>query len=91
MSNIGRIKGKLYPSGIDTEHFTEEDYESLIKDGMIVIDGEVYEVEYDIDDDVIVPFTDLVFLENGCVLFDAVYYSDQESLQTLVDEAVDNE
>jgi hypothetical protein len=47
MSSMETNKGKLIPVGVDTEHFTDEEYEAYEENGFVVIDGEVYEVEWD--------------------------------------------
>ena len=47
MSEYERNKGKLIPVGVDTEHFTDDDYDTYTENGFAVIDGEVYEVEWE--------------------------------------------
>lgn len=46
MSDMEYNKGKLIPTGVDTENFTEDDWENLYNNGQVVIDGEVYSVEW---------------------------------------------
>ena len=48
MSEYERNKGKLIPVGVDTEHFTDEDFGAYTENGFAVIDGEVYEVQWEV-------------------------------------------
>lgn len=51
MSEMERNKGKLIPVSVDTENFTEEDYDTYRENGFMVIDGEIFEVEWEIKGD----------------------------------------
>jgi len=42
MSEYERNKGILRPVDVDTEHFTEEDFETYMENGFEVIGGEIY-------------------------------------------------
>jgi hypothetical protein len=51
VSSMEINKGKLIPVGVDTEHFTCEEFETYEENGFIVIDGEIYEVQWEIKRD----------------------------------------
>lgn len=51
MSEVERNKGRLIPTGMDTEHFTDDDWDNLYDNGMVSIDGEVYIVEWEVEAD----------------------------------------
>lgn len=46
MSSMEYNKGVLIPTNIDTENFTEEDFETYEDEGFAVIDGEIYKVHW---------------------------------------------
>lgn len=48
MSDYERNKGRLKYAGIDTENFTDEDFETYQENDFAVIDGEIYKVEWEI-------------------------------------------
>lgn len=48
MSDYERNKGRLKYAGIDTENFTDADFETYQDNGFAVIDGEIYEVKWEI-------------------------------------------
>lgn len=48
MSEYERNKGKLVPTHIDTEHYTDDDWDTLYENGMVNIYGEAYLVEWDV-------------------------------------------
>lgn len=47
MSQMEYNKGKLTPIGVDTEDFTEENFESYSENGYVVIDNDIYSVEWE--------------------------------------------
>lgn len=47
MSEYERNKGRLRYAGIDTESFTDDDYDTYQENGFAVIDGEIYEVDWE--------------------------------------------
>ena len=44
MSNMERNKGTLKYVDVDTENFTDEDFETYRENGFFVLDNEIYEV-----------------------------------------------
>ena len=50
MSETWHCKGVLKPTNIDTENFSEDDFETYKEEGFVVADGEIYEVVYEINE-----------------------------------------
>jgi hypothetical protein len=75
MSEMEHNKGRLIPVGIDTEHFTEEDFDSLCDNGMVVIDGEVYEVQWEIQRGGLYGFAYVDEHEDGSISFNTYHYN----------------
>lgn len=48
MSTMERNKGRLIPQNIDTELFSEETFDDYRENGFVVIDNEIYAVEWDV-------------------------------------------
>lgn len=48
MSTMERNKGRLIPQHIDTDLFNKEDFEAYTENGFVVIDNEIYAVEWDV-------------------------------------------
>lgn len=48
MSQMEYNKGILRPMNIDTENFSEDDYEDCFHNGMVDIDGELYMVDWEV-------------------------------------------
>ncbi len=44
-----RNKGKLIPTGIDTDNYTDDDFDTLAENNMYVINGEVYRVQWEVN------------------------------------------
>ena len=76
MSSYERNKGKLVPVNIDTEHFTDEDWEDLIDNGFQVIDGEVYEVVWEVKGNTdCFDFANVKINEDGSINFHTMHYN----------------
>lgn len=76
MSDYERNKGLLIPTGIDTENFTEEDFETYCENGFEVIDGEIYEVRWEVRKDQSCPeFADVTLNEDGSISFHTYHYN----------------
>ena len=65
MSTVERNKGRLIPTGIDTELFSEETFGDYEENGFVVIDNEIYSVEFDVEN------------EKDCSYFAAVHVDDK--------------
>lgn len=76
MSTIERNKGRLVPANIDTENYTDEDFDTLHENGLVLIDGEIYEVEWEIkgekDCDY---FADVKVNTDGSIDFHTLHYN----------------
>jgi len=75
MSAYERNKGTLIPTGIDTEHYTDDNFDDLYSEGFIVVDGEVYEVEWEIQED-------------GSISFHSLHYNGGCSLEDMIEDAL---
>ena len=76
MSEYERNKGKLIPVGVDTEHFTDDDFETYTENGFAVIDGEVYEVQWEVKGDTDTPeFADVCVNKDGSIDFHTYHYN----------------
>lgn len=76
MSDYERNKGKLIPVGVDTEYFTDEDFEAYTGNGFEVIDGEVYEVQWEVKGDTDTPeFADVRVNKDGSIDFHTYHYN----------------
>lgn len=79
-------KGKLIPVNVDTEHFTEEDYETYTENGFAVINGIIYEVEWDVQQAFVQGFAHVAEKSDGSIDFNIFHYNGN----TLWVEVVEN-
>lgn len=76
MSEMERNKGKLISTGIDTEHFSDEDWDTYQENGFAVIDGEIYEVEWEVKRDCEgIEFADVKVNKDGSIDFHTYHYN----------------
>ena len=76
MSDYERNKGKLIPTGIDTEGFSEDDYDTYVENGFAVIDGEIYEVEWEVMREAgEYTFQEVVENQDGTINFHTYHYN----------------
>jgi len=76
MSEMERNKGKLIPIGVDTELFSEEDFDTYTDNGFIIIDGEVYSVEWEVNGETDFPqFADIKQNTDGSISFHTYHYN----------------
>ena len=74
MSETYHCKGILKPTNIDTENFSEEDFETYRENSFIVANGEIYEPTYEINQ---IFDGDLSIFEedsDGSFKFECVFY-----------------
>lgn len=89
MSDVERNKGKLIPSGIDTEFFTDEDWDNAYDNGMLLVDGELYIVEYEVEASITYDsFADIVVNDDGTIHFHTMHYNGAESLGEVIERAL---
>lgn len=90
MSEYERNKGKLIPQNIDTELFDDEAFEAYEENGFVVIDGEIYQVEWEVErfrD--YVGFADVSVDENtGIISFHTLHYNGGGHWTEVVEEAL---
>ncbi|MNQ89735.1 hypothetical protein D3C85_1050510 [compost metagenome] len=77
MSDYERNKGKLIPQFIDTEHFSDDTFEEYEENGFVVIDREIYKVEWELKRfQDYVEFADVQVNENtGVITFHTLHYN----------------
>ena len=76
MSSFERNKGKLIPVNVDTENFTEDDYETYLENGFTIIDNEVYEVAWEVEQDTeVLDFADVKINQDGTIDFHTCHYN----------------
>lgn len=75
MSDMEHNKGKLIPTNIDTELFDEEAFEQYSENGFVVIDGEIYSVEWEIKRGELYDFAYVNQNEDGSIDFNTYHYN----------------
>lgn len=92
MSSMERNKGKLIPTGIDLENYTDDDIDNLYENGMIIIDGEVYEVVYEIKADTdCYDFADVKVNTDGSIDFHTMHYNGGAGLSEVIEWALEEQ
>lgn len=91
MSDYERNKGKLIPTGIDTENFNDEDFDTLYENGMVIIDREVYEVKWEVEGETgCYDFADVKVNEDGSISFHTLHYNGAGHWTELVEDALED-
>lgn len=76
MSTVERNKGRLIPTGIDTELFSEETFGDYEENGFVVIDNEIYSVEWDVKRELdCTDFAEVCVDESGIIHFHTLHYN----------------
>lgn len=76
MSEMEYNKGILRPMNIDTEHFTEENYEDCFENGMVEIHGELYMVDWEVRRGELNQINNVrVCDETGFIFFETYHYN----------------
>ena len=92
MSEYERNKGKLIPVDVDTEHFTYDDFDTYIENGFEVIDGQIYEVEWEIQRDTNCgDICEVVENNDGTINFHTYHYNGGAHWTELVEDALKSE
>lgn len=89
MSEMEHNKGKLIPANIDTENFTEEDFENLEDNGFVLIDGEVYEVDWEVRHGDAYGFAYVTENKDGSIDFITLHYNGGAHWTEVVEDALD--
>jgi hypothetical protein len=91
MSDYERNKGKLLPIDVDTEHFTEEEFNAYRENGFMVIHNEVYKVVWEVERFMdYVEFADVEQTEDGTIHFHALFYNGGTCLEEVIEDALDD-
>ena len=89
MSYNERNKGILIPTNVDTEHFTDEDFECFQEEGFMVIDSEIYSVEWEIKrGEPCEEFAKVNVLDDGRIKFHTQHYNGCGSLEDVIENAL---
>lgn len=86
MSYMEMNKGVLRPTGIDTENYTDEDFDYLYEEGMMVIDGEVYSVDWEVKDKASTKgFSEISEEGDGSIKFFTCHYNGGAGLEEVIE------
>ena len=88
MSEMEHNKGKLIPTGIDLELYDEDAIEELEENGLVVIDGEAYQVEWEVKRGELYDFAYVDRHENGSITFNTYHYNGGGHWTEVVEEAL---
>ena len=88
MSDMEHNKGKLTPANIDTELSDEEAFEEYSENGFVVIEGEIYSVEWEIQRGELFDFADVVANADGSISFNTWHYNGGAHWTEVVEEAL---
>lgn len=88
MSDMEHNKGKLIPTNIDTELFDEEAFEAYSENGFVVIDGEIYSVEWEIQRGQSGSFAEAKENEDGSIDFNTYHYNGGAHWTEVVERAL---
>lgn len=88
MSHTERNKGRLHPTWIDTENFDEEAFEAYEESGYIVIDREIYRVDWDVKYSTSDSFSDVKVGIAGVIHFHTMHHNGGASLQEVIEGAL---
>lgn len=75
MSEMEYNKGKLVPTGIDTELFDDDAFDQYMENGYEVIDGEIYEVIWETRRGVLYDFCNVKENDDGSIEFETYHYN----------------
>lgn len=88
MSDMEHNKGKLIPTNIDTELFDEEAFEQYTENGFVVIDGEIYSVEWEVMRGQLHGFAYVDEHEDGSISFNTYHYNGGAHWTEVVEEVL---
>lgn len=75
MSEMEYNKGKLIPTGIDTELFDDEAFDQYMENGYEVIDSEIYEVIWETRRGELYDFCNVKENDDGSIEFETYHYN----------------
>jgi hypothetical protein len=89
MSTVERNKGTLICAGIDTENLTEETLDELREEGFMILDGEVYEVLWEVKrEEDCSHFVEMKETPTGGISFHTMHYNGVTCLEELLEEGL---
>lgn len=88
MSDMEHNKGKLIPTNIDTELFDEDAFEQYTENGFVVIDGEIYSVEWEVKRGELYDFAYVDEHEDGSISFNTWHYNGGAHWTEVVERAL---
>lgn len=89
MSDYERNKGVLKPVNVDTEHFTDEDYEIYCDNGFYVIDGNIYLPSFEVKGETSCDsFEEVEVQEDGSIRFHTLHYNGGGCLQEVIEDSL---
>lgn len=86
MSSTERNKGRLKP--IDSRTLTIEEINEPWEYGLMKINNELYEVEYEVKGDDELDFADVTVGEHGIIEFHTMHYNGGASLEEVIEAAL---
>lgn len=90
MSEVERNKGRLIPVNIDTEHYTEDDFDNLFDNGFVEVNGEIYEVQWEVKRDTDeYGFADVKENPDGSIDFHTSHYNGGGHWTEVVEHALE--
>lgn len=75
MSEMEYNKGKLIPTGIDTELFDDDAFDQYMENGYEVIDGEIYEVKWETRRGELYDFCNVKENDDGSIEFETYHHN----------------
>ena len=92
MSDYERNKGKLLPIDVDTEHFTEDEFDSYRENGFMVIANQIYKVVWEVERFMdYVEFADVEEKEDGSIHFHALFYNGGTWLEEVIEDTLNGD
>jgi hypothetical protein len=88
MSYLERNNGRLYPIWVDTENFDDEAFEAYEENGYMVIDREIYRVDWDVKSSQSGGFSDVKVGIQGIIHFHTMHHNGGASLSEVIEDAL---
>lgn len=88
MSDMEHNKGRLIPTGIDLELYDEDAIEELYENDIVIIDGEAYKVEWEIECGELYDFAYVDQHEDGSISFNTWHYNGAAHWTEIVENAL---
>ncbi len=87
MSEMERNKGILRYMSVDTENFTEDDFDTYRDNGFMVLSNEIYQVEWEVKSDTdCYEFSEVEANPDGTIYFHTMHYNGGGSLEEVLEK-----